>query len=1059
MSPGPDIPAGDLARAGFVNTATSARVIADVVAHLPGEVDVDRLIADLGGVADPDQAALAMIRIVEGDRESALLLAQASSGRDRLLRVVGASSALADNLVKHPDHVEAAMGAQACDPQAVVKAVRGLSGRAGAEALRVAYRRELVRIAASDLSADDPLEILPQVAAELADLAAAAVQAALLLAQNQVKNSDIARVTVIGMGKCGGRELNYISDVDVIFLAAPADDASEDAALKVATAVASAVIRICGEATAEGSLWPVDAALRPEGKNGPLVRSLASHREYYTRWAKNWEFQALLKARVIAGDEQLGQEWLDIVRPLVWQAGSREGFVDDVRAMRRRVEKNVSPADADRQLKLGPGGLRDIEFSVQLLQIVHGRADPELHSGSTLEALRTLRDGGYVGRDDAAALDRAYRLLRALEHRIQLHKLRRSHTMPTKEQALRALGRSLGERGDAERGIVQRWRAEQREVRRLHERLFYRPLLSAVAKLSSDNLRLSPEAARDRLSALGYRDPAGAMRHLEALTEGVSRRATIQRTLLPVMLSWFAEGADPDAGLLAFRQISERLGTTHWYLAMLRDEGSAAQRLAKILSSSRYAVDLLIRSPESVALLGDAEATILGNNEEALRTRFAAAAGRHEDPAESYQAVRAVRAKELIRIVIADLVGYVDDDTAVRNALTDLTDAYLAAALQVSYRVVPSAGAIEVIIVGMGRLGGRELGYVSDADVMYCYRPAPAGRAGVDGPGSEAAVAQQISPGQVATEVIASLRKGLAGHGPDPTLDLDADLRPEGRSGPLARSLDSYASYYQRWSAGWEAQALLRARVVAGDEGLARDFIELIKDLRWPKAGLNDAGLRDIRTLKARMEAERLPRGADPRTHFKLGLGGLTDVEWVVQTLQLQHAHRLPSLRTTSTLGALQAAVDAELLTASDANALRKAWVLASQLRDAGVLWRGRAVDSVPSDQRDAEGISLVLRRPAGQGGEIAAEWRGCARRCRMVVERVFYGGVSAGSSWRTPNVDNRGGGPGQSHGSGPGAARRAAGPTGGSRRGSDRPRPAPPRRPATPGRPGTPEE
>ncbi len=1046
-----DIPSADLARAGFVNTATSGGVIAEIADRLGPDFDVYRLVADLGAVADPDEAALALVRIVQESEEVAACMSEAGPGRDRVLRVIGASSAMADDLVKHPEHVAAAMQAEPSNPEAVVNAVRGLSGRSGAEALRVAYRRELIRIAAADLSAPDAQEILPQVAAALADLAAGAVQAALLLAQQRIQQSDTVRVTVIAMGKCGGRELNYISDVDVIFLAAPAEGVEEEAALKVATALASAVMRICGEATPEGSLWPIDPALRPEGKNGPLIRSLASHREYYTRWAKSWEFQALLKARVIAGDEDVGQQWLDIVRPLVWEAGSREGFVDDVQAMRRRVEQNVPTANADRQLKLGPGGLRDIEFSVQLLQMVHGRADPQLRSGSTLEALRTLRDGGYVGRDDAAELDRAYRLLRSLEHRIQLHKMRRSHIMPSAEPALRRLGRSLGERREAERCIVQRWRAEQREVRRLHERLFYRPLLSAVAKLSSDNLRLSPAAARDRLSALGYRDPAGAMRHLEALTDGVSRRATIQRTLLPVMLSWFAEGADPDAGLLAFRQISERLGTTHWYLAMLRDEGSAAQRLARILASSRYAVDLLIRSPESVALLGDAEG-LKPLSQDQLTARFDAAAHRHDDPAEAYQAVRAVRAKELIRIVIADLVGDVSDDMAIRTALSDLTDSYLAAALQVSRRAVPGSENIDLLIIGMGRLGGREVGYASDADVMYCYRPREQDAARSD--------QSEASPGQIAADVIGSLRKGLAGHGPDPTMELDAGLRPEGRQGPLVRSLESFTTYYQRWSAGWEAQALLRARVVAGDGPLAQAFIELINPLRWPKAGLPAAELREIRKLKARMEAERLPRGADPRTHFKLGLGGLSDVEWVVQMLQLQHAYSTPALATTSTLGGLEAAVDAGFLTASDARALRTAWRFASQMRDAGVLWRGRPVDSVPSDHRDAEGISLVLRRAPGQGGAIAAEWRGKARRARMVVERVFYGGTSIGSSWRTPRVDSRAGGPEPARRSKAVGSRsgRPANSTPRSRTRRDSPGVAtPPRRP--PRRPGSPSQ
>ncbi len=996
MSDRPEPAAADLARAGFTQTARSLSVLNDLQKALPGSIDAAELVADLGAVADPDDGALAMLRLAESDAAAATLLAASGEPRRRVLRVLGASTALADHLIKHPEHVEAAAHYASVRPDAVLNAVQGLSGRTGAEALRVAYRRELVRIAATDLSAADALEIVPEVAQALADLASAAVQAALVLAHSDVPQAEQAVISVIGMGKTGGRELNYISDVDVIFLGGPAEGVDEEVGIAVATKIASAVMRICAEATAEGSLWAVDAALRPEGKRGPLIRTLSSHREYYQRWAKNWEFQALLKARVIAGDDGLGQEWLDIVRPMIWEAGSREGFVDDVQAMRRRVEENVPSATSDHQLKLGPGGLRDIEFSVQLLQMVHGRADDTLHSGTTLEALRALRDGGYVGREDAAALDKAYRLLRSLEHRIQLYKLRRSHLMPSDEAALRRLGRSLGERSGADAAIVTRWRTEQREVRRLHERLFYRPLLAAVAKLSPDALRLSPEAARTRLSALGYRDPAGAMRHLESLTEGVSRRATIQRTLLPVMLSWFADGADPDAGLLAFRQISDTLGTKHWYLAMLRDEGSAAQRLAMILSSSRYAVDLLLRSPESVALLGD-PAGLVPTSRDGLTSRFGAAGERHTETADAYLAIRAVRAKELVRIVLADLVGDLKD-TELRTALTELTDAYIQAALDIAMRGAERR--IDTIVIGMGRLGGRELGYVSDADVMFCYRTRPDAPTAVDGEESE--------PGKFAAEVIARLRKGLSGHGPDPTLELDADLRPEGRSGPLVRSFDSYTTYYARWSAGWEAQALLRARVVAGESRLADDFTALINPLRWPAEGLNDQGVREIRKLKARMEAERLPKNADPRTHFKLGLGGLSDVEWVVQTLQMQHGHAISGLQTTGTLPALQSAVAQGLMTAADARALSSAWTLASQLRDAGVLWRGRPVDSVPSDHRDAEGISLILARPPGGGAALAQEWRQVARRCRFVVERLFYGQAAPSSASRVGSTLRR---------------------------------------------------
>ena len=989
MSTAPQPLPAHLSRAGFTDARRAERLLSELLGSMPGETDAEDLTGAMSLVADPDEALLGAVRLVEADPGVGQMLSEAGTARDRVLAVLGGSTALADHLVRHPEHVAVlaqthpfGRGRMLPEPaeltDRVVGAVEGLTGREGMDALRVAYRRELLLIAAADLVSQDPVELLPDVAAALADLACAALEAAVVLARAETEGADHCRFSVIGMGKTGGRELNYISDVDVVFLVGPAPGSEPtDDVLAVGTKLASAVMRICSQSTGEGALWQVDAALRPEGKNGPLVRSLESHREYYQRWASTWEFQALLKARHAAGDMELSREWLDLVQPMVWEASARDGFVENVQSMRRRVEEHVPPAEAPWQLKLGPGGLRDIEFSVQLLQLVHGRTDEELHSGTTLEALTALRDGGYVGRDDAGDLDEAYRFLRVLEHRIQLHRLRRTHVMPHTEADQRRLGRSLGERRDAAASLVQRWRAEQRVVRRLHERLFYRPLLAAVAKLTSDEVRLSPEAARERLSALGFRDPAGAMRHLESLTDGVSRRATIQRHLLPVMLGWFADGADPDAGLLAFRRISDRLGTTHWYLKMLRDEGSAAARLAHVLATSRYAVELLIRAPESVSLLGETTG-LRPVSRETLRARMQAAAERHEDPQDAFTGVRAVRAKELLRLVLADLVGEIDQP-ALRAALTELTDELLAAALEVATRAVVGDGrpSARMLIVGVGRLGGRELGYASDADLMFVYEPVE---------GADVA-------GEQASEIITALRKGLSGNGPDPTLELDVSLRPEGKSGPLVRSFESYSVYYQRWSAGWESQALLRARAVAGDDDLAQRFAALIQPLRWPDAGIDQSAVRDIRRLKARMEAERLPRGADPRTHFKLGLGGLSDVEWVVQLTQLQHAHEHDGLRTTGTLAALNAAVEAGLISKEDASVLRQSWTLASRLRDAGVLWRGRAVDSVPSDSRDAEGISRIIGRAPGHGSELADEWRRTARRCRHVVERLLYGG------------------------------------------------------------------
>ena len=740
---------GRLARLGFADPAHADALLDDpALAGLSDPLDdvfADGLPDALSQVADPDLALLGLVRLMESlgkadedEGDSGELIAavrHASVGRDRLLAVLGASSALGDHLVTHPGHWRSVTEAtrqsakQRRDEMlGAVSAALTAGAMPADDALRVAYRSQLLGIAALDLTAQNVVEELPHTAAALADLAAAALEAALVIARAEVgQGADGCRFAIIGMGKCGGGELNYVSDVDVIFVAEPVSGevADEAAALAIAAQLATALIRVCSAATAEGTLWPVDAALRPEGRNGPLVRTVASHLQYYQRWAKTWEFQALLKARAVAGDVGLGREYLDAVSPLVWQAASREHFVEDVQSMRRRVEEHVPAAESARQLKLGPGGLRDVEFSVQLLQLVHGRSDESLRSGTTLEALGALSRGGYVAREDAAVLDESYRLLRTLEHRIQLFRLRRTHLMPTAEADLRRLGRAVGHRSDPSSAVVAQWQQQSREVRRLHERLFYRPLLIAAARLSSTEARLTPEAARERLAALGFGDPAGAMRHLTELTGGLSRRAAIQRTLLPVMLGWFADEADPDAGLLAFRRISDSLGSTPWYLRMLRDEGSAAERLAHVLARSRYAADLLIRAPESVAILGDVQGST-PRSRDALLATMRAATGRQSTPDDAMIAARVVRRRELFRIAVADLNRQLDL-AGVGAALTDLTCATLQSALEIAVRRVEEqngrALGTRLLVVGMGSLGGGEMGYGSDADVMFVHRP------------------------------------------------------------------------------------------------------------------------------------------------------------------------------------------------------------------------------------------------------------------------------------------------------------------------------------------------
>ncbi|NEB91125.1 bifunctional [glutamine synthetase] adenylyltransferase/[glutamine synthetase]-adenylyl-L-tyrosine phosphorylase [Streptomyces bauhiniae] len=985
-----------LLRHGFTDPSGAERLL-DSPELAPVKAD-PVLLEALGATADPDLALRGLVRLLEAQpaptdhRELLDTLIAAKPLRDRLLGVLGASAALADHLARHPHDWQELVTYEPRDLHpGVTEFERGLAEATDPVELRVAYRRCLLSIAARDVCGTTDVT---QTAAELADLATATLRAALAMAEAEApQDAEACRLAVIAMGKCGGHELNYVSDVDVIFVAEPTQGTDETKALRAATKLASHMMRICSETTIEGSIWPVDANLRPEGRNGPLVRTLSSHLAYYQRWAKTWEFQALLKARPVAGDKELGEAYTDALNPMVWQAADRENFVPDVQKMRRRVVENIPPAEIDRELKLGPGGLRDVEFAVQLLQLVHGRTDQSLRSGTTLKALQALATGGYVGREDAARLDEAYRFLRELEHRIQLFQLRRTHLVPEAEEDLRRLGRSLGLRTDPVAGLRREWKRHTGVVRRLHEKIFYRPLLDAVAQLAPGETRLSAEAARARLVALGYADPAAALRHLEALASGVTRKAAIQRTLLPVLLGWFADSADPDAGLLNFRKVSDALGKTPWYLRLLRDEGAAAENLARVLSAGRLAPDLLLRAPEAVALLGDGDAGGLGPRGRAqLEQEITAAVNRAENAEQGVTAARGVRRRELFRTAAADIVGSYGTETIpaepdegvlldrTGSTISDLTAATLAGTLRAVVReswgdTLPTKFAI----IGMGRFGGHELGYGSDADVLFVHEP----REGVD----------EHEAAKAANKVVAEMRRLLQLPSADPPLLIDADLRPEGKSGPLVRTLKSYEAYYRRWSLGWESQALLRAEPVAGDEELGRRFMALIDPLRYPAHGLDEDAVREIRRLKARMESERLPRGADPKLHTKLGPGGLSDVEWTVQLLQLRHAWEVPGLRTPRTREALAAAREAGLIGAEDAAVLDEAWVLASRVRNAVMLVRGRAGDTFPTEPRELAAVGRYLGYGEGRAGDMLDAYRRTARRARTVVDELFYAG------------------------------------------------------------------
>ncbi|SEI91460.1 bifunctional [glutamine synthetase] adenylyltransferase/[glutamine synthetase]-adenylyl-L-tyrosine phosphorylase [Demequina mangrovi] len=984
-----------LRRAGAAEPARAERLVAEIL-EITG-IEIDDPATAVSYLADPDAGLLQLLRLAEAARDQGHLDTLVRMSRTRagaqLGVLLGGSLALGDFLIRHPAFLEdferwpegepftavdtraallEAVGANPRDPAPVAT----LGGAEGIAAMRIAYRRALLRIAAADLFEHSPPTLMPDVGAALADLAGAALDAGLAIARHDEPDHAATRLAIIAMGKCGARELNYVSDVDVIYVAEPAEGVEDARSLQIATRLAVAAAKACGGMGVEPALWEVDPNLRPEGRDGPLVRNLASHQAYYERWAQTWEFQALLKARPAAGDPEVGRRYVETLQPMVWKAVEREGFVESAQAMRRRVEQHVPAAEADRQIKLGPGGLRDVEFTIQLLQLVHGRADESLRVRGTLDALARLRAGGYVGRPQAAAMDRSYRQLRVWEHRLQLRKLTRTHLMPEDDQERRILARASG--FATVEYMDEVWTDIRRDVRAMHLEMFYRPILPVVARLSADEARLDDAAAKARLAAVGFVDPAGAYRHIQALTEGVSRTTAIQRQLMPALIGWFAQGADPDAGLLAFRQLSEQLRGTQWYLKLLRDSGTAAERLARLLSTSRYVARALLASGGEAVTWLDRDEDLVPRDYARLWREADAVLRRSNDPEQAITALRGLRRRELSRVAAADTLGLINSSAAAL-AVSHSADMLIEGALRIARHKVAEARGLEdglpirFAVIAMGRYGGLEMGYASDADVQFVWDgDAPDGQA-------------------IAVALAQELRSLLQKVGPQPPLEIDADLRPEGRNGPLARSLASCTDYYGRWSDPWEAQALLRARPCAGDAELKEAFVAMIDGVRYPER-LPDNALKQMRLLKARMEAERLPRGIDPRRHLKLGPGGLSDVEWVVQLTQLRHGHRYPEIRTTITLDALAAAAELDLIARPDANQLRSAWVLATDLRGALAL-RGNARDTdvLPPDLKEL-GVLAEILGTSLTGSELDERYSRNSRRARAVTERLFFG-------------------------------------------------------------------
>ncbi len=893
-----------------------------------------------------------------------------------LVAVAGASREFSGRLLTDP---EILVGPD--DPGPAVPPI-GRDRDENLRAIRRYVRASMLRIAVRDLLLFDDLVTVGR---ELADLADRASLLAFDAAEREVRSGpqfdDLPEIpiAVIAMGKWGGRELNYSSDIDMLFVLGSPPDVESSRAGAYAQRVAASFMSILSRVTADGAAYKVDADLRPEGKNGPLVRSIASYRTYYERWASTWEFQALIKARPAAGDGQLGAAFMAAVEPFVYPETLEPSAVREVREMKGRIEgKAVAQGVDQMEIKRGVGGIRDVEFAVQLLQLVHGRFDPHLRSPNTLDTLRTLAEEGYVGRRDADAMATAYVWLRTLEHRLQLVDLRQTHTLPNVPAERERLGKAMGYRDGPTEPAVEAFErdliAHRSVVRTIHERLFYRPLLESFA--ASPTVGLTPEGVARQLMALGFRDVAGARRAVGELTAGLSRRSRLMQQTLPLLLDWLSNTPDPDLGLEQLRILVTNTEDNTPLVGVLRDDPVAAERLCYLLGASRVAGRFIDRIPRFLPELGDdsrlarpvepADYTSAAIDYVMLRPTF----DRRLNALRRY--VRSGFLRELAR----DLLGLTDQRSVARE-LADIGDAAAAAALAVGRDEVPDAASISFAVIAMGKWGGRELDYPSDLDVLFVYDA----RDGAD----------REQARKAADDLARTFSSALGKVTPEgAAFKVDANLRPEGKGGPLARTLDGYARYYERWAAVWEYQALIRARFAAGDPELGKRFVSMAAGFAFPDQ-LSPATAREIRTMKARIEAERIPPGEDPDFHFKLGRGGLVDIEFLVQLLQMRSGRKRPELRNPTTVDAVTAAVDAGLLEPAEGRTLQEAYLFCSRLRNRLYLQTGRDIGSLPTDPTELARLALFLHYGGGSVGELREEYRRVTRRARRVFEHRFY--------------------------------------------------------------------
>jgi glutamate-ammonia-ligase adenylyltransferase len=900
-----------------------------------------RLLAELAAAPDPDMALNNLERLAaQGERATFLGLLAAHPGAIALLaRLGGTSQFLADTLRRYPTLLPwllepRIMRQWFADEMAedLVASVRAFERpEARLNVLRRFKYRQLLRIGCRDILGDADLTVTTE---ELSNLADVCLAAAWGWARERLErrygaprgpDGEPTGLAVIGMGKLGGEELNYSSDIDPIFVYGEDGETTggEDGSIANGEFFAQAVRSIVDtleSVTEEGHVFRVDLRLRPEGRSGALIRSVAGYRGYFADRAELWERQALIKARLCAGDPAVAARFFETVRPFVYRPGLDPAIVRAVRDMKGQIDRALRAKGApQRNVKLGRGGIREVEFLIQAMQLLYGGDDPWLRERNSLRAIFRLTERGYLSHSLGRELGDALVYLRTVEHRLQILHEFQTHTLPEEAPAIGLLARRMGI-ALPPAAAARRFMTEHRRVTGLVHRAF-RDFFAAAPAAAARPLRIPSYTS---LKATGFADPDRARQQLRLVLEGrplipypaAAGRAVAR--LFPVLLDALWQSPDPDEALTQFERFVGAAGPRTAYLELLADRPELLTNLVRLCARGELLTELLIAQPELLNGLASPETFAAPRRAGEFRRALAPVLAPRLDPAERKDALRRLKQAQELAIIWRMLLG-VTDPERFSLEMTRLAEAALAVAWTLALeetagpigvprdeagRLIPSA------IIGLGKFGGRELTTGSDLDLFVVY-----GGAGLtDG---ERRVEAHVFYDR-AVEALSGLLGDITAAGV--AFPVDLRLRPGSKGSGFATSLDALERYYREWADPWERQTLTRARLVGGDPRLGRAVRRQIRGLLYgPEAAPPD--LKEMRALRDRMERE-LGRETPGRFHVKFGRGGLVDVEFITQALQMRHGARHPGLRRAGTLPAIREIAAASVLPPAECGTL-----------------------------------------------------------------------------------------------------------------------------------------